>query len=283
MVRSLARRIRHLPGLRRAEWIWSLLRKPYHWLLNSGGSGVEVVIGNTFPIRMPAEFAGWEWERFEPETIEVFSRWVRSHSGGLVLDVGSSVGIFSAVALFADPAVEAVAFDSDLASLAAARRMCKHASGRRLRLVHGFLGQTPTESMSLDSAVLSTEASLMQAGVRGDVGTTQFICLNDPEARSIPCRRLDDLFATEVFDRRPVLMKCDVEGAELLVLYGAENLLRHARPDLLLSVHPPALPSYGHSREGVRKFLETMGYDIQFLATDHEEHWWCEFKSARTG
>jgi FkbM family methyltransferase len=232
---------------------------------------------------MPAEFAGGEWEQFEPATIDIFARWVRQHPGGLVLDVGSSLGIFSAVALFADPSVEVVAFDSDLASIAATRRMCEHASGRRLRLVHGFLGQTPTESKSLASAVAATKATLVQTGVRGDVGTTRFVCLTDPDVGSIPCRRLDDLFSAEVVERRPLLIKCDVEGAELLVLCGAENLLRSARPDLLLSIHPPALPGYGHSREGVREFLEGTGYEIRCVEVDHEEHWWCEFKQKGMG
>lgn len=275
--RSAARRIRHLPGIRRIEGLWRVFRKPYHWLLNSGGGGVEVVVGGKSAIRMPAEFAGGDWEQFEPETIDIFARWVRRHPGGLVLDVGSSLGIFSAVALFADSRVEVVAFDSDLASLAAARRVCEHASGKRLRLVYGFLGQTATESKPLAAAVTATDVALQRSGVRGDIGTTRFVCLTDPDVSAIPCRRLDDLFPAEIVERRPLLIKCDVEGAELLVLSGAENLLRRARPDLLLSVHPPALPGYGHSREGVREFLEGTGYDIRCVAVDHEEHWWCEY------
>ncbi len=234
------------------------------------------MVGGKSEVRMPAEFAGGDWEQFEPETITMFSRWVQCHSGGIVLDVGSSIGIFSAVALFGDTEVEVVAFDSDLASLAAARRMCQHAKGRRLRLVQGFIGQKATQVTSLAAAVASTEAFLMQSGARGDVGSTRFICLTHPEAGSIPCRRLDDLFPDEMTQGRAMLIKCDVEGAEQLVLSGAEGLLRRAHPDLLLSVHPPALPDYGHSKEGVLAFLENLGYDIRCIAVDHEEHWWCE-------
>src|SRR4029077_12887077 len=92
-------------------------------------------------------------------------------------------------------------------------------------------------------------------------------------------RRLDDLFANNVPEKRPILIKCDVEGAELLVLLGGETLLRRVHPDLLLSIHPTALPSYGHSKNEIEGFLKHLGYEIRCLAVDHEEHWWCVFRS----
>lgn len=54
--------------------------------------------------------------------------------------------------------------------------------------------------------------------------------------------------------------------------YASQNLSKDslpARPDLFLSVRPPALPSYGYSKEGVRAFLENLGYDIPCIAVDH--------------
>jgi FkbM family methyltransferase len=196
-----------------------------------------------------------------------------------VLDIGSSLGIFSAVALFADSQTEVVAFDSDLASLAAVRRLCQHAPGARLRLVMGFVAEQPTAVRSLAEAVADTGTALAQSGVRGDVGTTRYVCLGDRSSDAIPSHRLDDLFADEDFEGRAVLIKCDVEGAELLVLRGAETFLRRVAPALSLSVHPPALPSHGHSRADVEAFLKRLGYVVRVLAVDHEEHWWCERKA----
>jgi FkbM family methyltransferase len=279
-LRQIAQEIRHLPGLEGAEGLWRALRKPYHWLLNRGGGGVEVLVGGKAAIRMPAEYTGGNWEEYEPQSIAAFAGWVREHPDALVLDLGSSTGIFSAVALFGAPRAEVIAFDSDLASLAAARRMCQHAAGDRLRLVHGFLTCEPSERVSIDEAVRSTETALSLTGVRGDVGTTKYTCLTDPGVGSIPSRSLDDLFPKPFAAGRAMLIKCDVEGAELLVLRGAQELLRRETPTLLLSVHPPALPSYGHSTEEVRAFLDDLGYDIKCIAVDHEEHWWCEPRAA---
>ena len=230
------------------------------------------MVGGVAAIQIPAEYAGGSWEEFEPGTVAAFVDWLRNHPGGLVLDLGCSIGIYSAVALFADPNVQVVAFDSDLSSLAAVRRITAYATGDRLQLIYGFLADQG-EAGSLVSVVTATNVALVQAGVRGDVGTTRYVCLVDKQTQSIPRRRLDDLFA-EGFDR-PCLIKCDVEGAEQLVLSGGAQLLQRYHPELLLSAHPSALPQYGHSITTLRSFLETTGYEIRLLAIDHEEHWWC--------
>lgn len=282
-LRQLAQFVRHLPGIEGQERLWQFLRRPYHWLLNRGGRGVLVKVGGVSPVRIPAEFTGARWELYEPETVAALVAWLGSHPGGRVLDVGCSLGILSAVVLFADPASEVVAFDSDLASIAAARRMCQYAPGRRLQVVHGFLSDLPTEVAPLAAAIAATEAELAQTGTRGDVGTTRFACLTDLQVGGPPTRRLDDLLAGEeraqAVKVRPMLLKCDVEGAELLVLRGAADLLRRSRPALLLSVHPPALPAYGYSREQVETFLTDLHYEMRCIAVDHEEHWWCEVKA----
>jgi hypothetical protein len=77
-----------------------------------------------------------------------------------------------------------------------------------------------------------------------------------------------------------MLIKIDVEGAELVVLRGASRLLLHHRPTLMLSVHPQFLPSFQHSPDDVANFLREHGYEWSLLNTDHEEHWWCEPTSA---
>jgi len=275
-LRKFAQRIRHAPGLERAEGLWKVLRKPYQKLLNAGGRGVLIRVGGKAEVRMPAEFAGGSWETYEPETVEIFKRWVQDHPDGLVLDVGSSLGIFSAVALFAQSTASVIAFDPDLSSLAAARRLCQYASGARLQLANCFVTDVASDTNLLEEAAALTEEALAKSDVRGDVGTTRYICLNDATRTSIPTYRLDDLLADRMSSDRPLLIKCDVEGAELNVLHGGEKLLRRMRPDLVLSIHPAALPNYGHSKTDVETFLNDLNYIIKVIGIDHEEHWWCE-------
>lgn len=272
-LRRLAQSVRHLPGLERAEWLWSALRPLYHRVLAAPGRGVEVRVGNQATIRMPVKFCGGDWERYEPESIGAFRRWLEASARPVVLDVGSSVGIYSAVALFARPEATAIAFDSDLASLAATRDMCAYAPGGRLELVHGLLADRSTVPATLAQALRSTGDALARHGAQP--GATRYIGLRDAEAASIPHRQLDELFEGFAWEGRPALVKCDVEGAEIHVLRGAESLLRRVRPWLLLSVHPQELPQYGSSREQVHALVAGHGYSIRVLAVDHEEHWWC--------
>jgi FkbM family methyltransferase len=275
-LRRIARRIRHLPALKSFDLFWHMVRRPYQAVLSMGADGVKIVVGGAAPVQIPAEFTGFGWEEYEPEPVAAFFAWLRRHPGSLVLDVGSSFGVYGVVALFADSSAEVVAFDSDLASLLAAQRVCRYASGSRLHVVWGFVAENASEALSLQQAVARTGTILSQRASSLSLGTTQYTCLTDDGIDAIPINRLDDLFSGVSLTSDEVLIKCDVEGAELLVLRGAEALLRAAAPVLLLSVHPRTLPRYGHSVRDVDEFLRRLGYSIRVLSVDHEEHWWCE-------
>jgi FkbM family methyltransferase len=272
LFRRIAQQIRHQPGLERAEWLWSALRGPYHSVLDMRGAGVGVAVGGLANVRMPAEFAGGSWEQFELASVSAYLHWLRQHPSGIVLDIGCSIGIYSLIALFAADHVSVFAFDSDLASLRAARRMTKYASGNRLHLVFGFVADDSTESGPLADAVAATCRLMEGAAPRSDAG--RYVCIGDPAAANVPRRRLDDLLPFGS-DGRACLIKCDVEGAEQIVLSGATTTLSRLRPELLLSVHPSTLVDYGHSRESLREFLAQCGYAAATIAVDHEEHWWC--------
>lgn len=72
----------------------------------------------------------------------------------------------------------------------------------------------------------------------------------------------------------PDAVTMDVEGAELLVLQGAEQTLRTHHPLVWVSVHPDlGERDYGVVPEQVHGFMDGLGYTRQHLATDHEEHW----------
>jgi FkbM family methyltransferase len=273
LIRQIARRVRHLPLLENQHGLWDAVRGPYHRLLNArGGASIDMPGGVT--IRIPAEFALGAWEAYEQEPMRLVAAWARDHRNGLLLDIGCHLGIFSAFALFANPELEVVAFDSDLSSLAAVRRLCRHAPGSP-RTIYGFVSDTGTNE-PLTTAEAFTEATLRRHQPSGDLATTRYICVGDTDVADIPCHALDDLFPPETVAGRPLLIKCDVEGAELLVLHGARKLLGLCRPTLLLSVHPPALPRYGHTPEAVHAFLDDLGYRVAVVGIDHEEHWWCE-------
>jgi FkbM family methyltransferase len=270
----LAKRIRHAPGLNRAEALWDSLRPLYHVVIDPFGRGVPTVIGGCARVRMPPEFTNGDWAQYEPEAISSAVEWARTHPHGIILDIGCKIGIFSAAVLSSDPAVEVAAFDADLSSLAATLRLCRYISRNRLRVVCGLITNKDTLPQTLEEAARATLRQLGSEGAPlGDPGTTRYVCLTSEGVESIPRYSLDQLFP---HDQRQMLIKCDVEGAELLVLKGGSGLLARSAPDILLSVHPAMLSGdYGHSVADIRYFLRDMGYQVKILAVDHEEHWWC--------
>jgi len=86
-LRRIAQQIRHQPGLERAEWLWSALRRPYHKLLDLRGAGVDIAVGGIANVRMPTEFVGGAWEQFEPASVAAYWHWLREHPRGIVLDI----------------------------------------------------------------------------------------------------------------------------------------------------------------------------------------------------
>ena len=88
---------------------------------------------------------------------------------------------------------------------------------------------------------------------------TPFMSGRDIRKISIPTVSLDT-FCSET-RVKPNLVKIDVEGAELLVLRGAANLLAESCPIIILAVHPYWLP-VGQSPQQIFEFLTRYGYTL---------------------
>jgi hypothetical protein len=58
------------------------------------------------------------------------------------------------------------------------------------------------------------------------------------------------------------LIKIDVEGAELMVLRGAERCLREFRPVLLLEIDEPNFRMAGYSRTDLFSYLRSLEYRV---------------------
>jgi hypothetical protein len=75
---------------------------------------------------------------------------------------------------------------------------------------------------------------------------------------------LDELMSDEG-ERRLSLIKVDVQGAEMLVLQGAANILRTARPALFIELHEDGLRKFGTSVSEILGHLAECGYEAHWL------------------
>jgi len=80
---------------------------------------------------------------------------------------------------------------------------------------------------------------------------------------TVPAVRLDDVVA-----RHPVrFIKMDIEGAELLALRGAEQLLRRDRPVVMCECNPPQLQNVSHaSPQDLIDWMTALNYGVHVLS-----------------
>jgi FkbM family methyltransferase len=76
------------------------------------------------------------------------------------------------------------------------------------------------------------------------------------KTHQVPVHRLDKLFEKQT----PDLVKIDVEGAELLVLRGAKEILNQGRTMFLVEVHSFQHPETGAGPAEVFHFMRSFGY-----------------------
>ena len=76
---------------------------------------------------------------------------------------------------------------------------------------------------------------------------------------------LDELVPDKA-QARPALVKIDVQGAEMLVLEGADSLLRIAGPALFIELDEHALNKFGTSVSAIMDHLSGYGYQPHWLS-----------------
>lgn len=86
---------------------------------------------------------------------------------------------------------------------------------------------------------------------------------------------IDDYVA--VSGVHPDALNIDVEGAEFMVLRGAERTLtdwsNFGVPHVWVSIHPDLMTNFGHSADELITYMVNLGYSGVRLGVDHEEHW----------
>jgi FkbM family methyltransferase len=80
----------------------------------------------------------------------------------------------------------------------------------------------------------------------------------------------------------PNALTMDTEGSELPILRGAEKTIKKYHPKIWVSVHPDlALRDYGVKDGETVAYLKSLGYNAEWLHTDHEEHWYFEYRGKK--
>jgi FkbM family methyltransferase len=94
--------------------------------------------------------------------------------------------------------------------------------------------------------------------------TSIFSTGRDRQVTSVPLRRFDDIAAECRLERLDV-MKLDVEGAEWMVLRGAENSIKRFRPVIIVEISASTYGRAGYSPRDLFSYFESLAYDLRNL------------------
>jgi len=231
---SILHRLSHrvLPG---DQLVWGRI-------LSGPGAGLWLEVHP----RTGAELLSGELER---ESQAVVAKHLRP--GMIFYDLGANIGRFSLIgARIVGPQGKVFAFepDSDLVA-----RLRRNADRNHLSNITGVAAGVWSTSTTLE---------FRPAGAGSpEGGTGSFLPGQSPGAlTSVRCISLDD-FVSEA--PAPQGIKCDVEGAEMEVLRGAESTLRRHRPWILCEIHA------AENGPAARNFLENLGYTCAAVDDNH--------------
>jgi FkbM family methyltransferase len=201
---------------------------------------------NGKPFRMDESLRRWNLAAEAPMQLE-FEKWVRK--GDCCVDIGANFGMHTLyLAHLVGDAGTVIAFEPVPRNLALLERNLKlNGYGQRTSVVPKLASNSPLPFLEMEIPAKGVAVTASMAGQKGG-----------RECTSVPNTRLDDYFG---MNSAPVrLMKIDVEGAELEVLRGAQEMLKRHNPALIIEVHGFALPDFGASVEMLRDFLSSLGY-----------------------
>jgi FkbM family methyltransferase len=171
-------------------------------------------------------------------------------SGSTVIDVGANIGFFSMrFARWVGPTGRVIAIEPERQNIRSLRdRVARAHLSAVVDCVH--------------AAAADQSGSLKLAVTPGHPGNHH---LSD-DGETVQAVTLDALIADE---SRPVsLIKIDVQGAEAMVIAGAQRLLERHRPAIYVEIDAPSLQRLGSSPQELIDTIVARGYQPHRLTRD---------------
>ncbi|MFI6685870.1 FkbM family methyltransferase [Streptomyces sp. NPDC050485] len=183
-------------------------------------------------------------------------------SGDVCLDVGAEYGLYTwTLAALAGPSgrvhsVEPLPGPARLlrtgARLLGCGNVTVHRTALGARPGHGTLSLPRRRGLPVHGRAFLTQ------GASGPGPNTEF---RTSRPVRTPVQTLDQLVRREGIEKLR-FVKADVEGAELAVLTGAQEVLRRCRPTLLLEIESRHLDKYGARPADIVSHLQGFGYGL---------------------
>ena len=222
------------------------LREPYYRTLEIlFRNGVYIRFPNGDRFRIHPRFLGMNLANYEPVLIRKFCKLV--HEGMTVVDVGAHIGIYS---LMASRRVGAsgkvIAVEASPANAQLLRRHLAINGCNNVDVIEAAVGDR-SDQIAFTYRPDPTDPSAFANSIAYDISGQQ---------ATIAMMTLDAICESA----SPTLLKIDIEGAEMLAMRGAGQLLARARPVLIVAIHPEPLQALGTSARELIDYMRASDY-----------------------
>lgn len=221
-------------------------RGPYYRLMEAcHPHGRTMALAGGLAFKLHPRLAGWGLHAYEPALAAIID--AEARPGATVVDIGAHVGLHTlrmSRRVGASGRVLAVEPSPANAALLArhlAWNECANTSVVAMAVADHAGQQTFSyRPDATDPAACANSLCYDIGGTAADVETTTIDAL---------CQGL-----------APALVKIDVEGAELLSLRGARDLLARCAPTVIVAIHPEPMAAMGHAPSDVVRLASELGY-----------------------
>lgn len=173
------------------------------------------------------------------------------HRDSVVLDIGANIGALTVMLAQRCPLGHVVAFEPDSENFRCLQKNVALNQLDNVTCVNYALGETQREGTIYKLYTNNPGANRLLPR------PPEFECGSE----LVEVRALDDV-VDDLIDRKPDIIKIDVEGYELAVLQGSVRILAACRPILFLEVADANLVQQGLDSATLLNYLDALNYDI---------------------
>lgn len=187
--------------------------------------------------------------QYEKENCDLILRLLSKMEKPIFLDIGANVGYFSISLAAENPNAKIFSFEPSKRNAYVFSKSIKSNNFSNIHLIKKAV-HSKNEKLILESKLFNSGSGSLCKMFGKDEVIDELLFKEEVE-----CTRLDNFFVENNISRCDIL-KIDVQGAELEVLYSAEKYLKEKKIDYLIIENN----FYGASSTDVRTYLETLGY-----------------------
>ncbi|MBI3133422.1 MAG: FkbM family methyltransferase [Bacteroidetes bacterium] len=189
---------------------------------------------------------------YEQKTLDVLIESMKQTPSGVFVDVGANVGLISLAISERFPSAQIFAFEPGPHQF---RLLEKTLEKNNLK------GRIYLFPVALSSSNGTAFFHVHQADDASGDGFLDTGRAGKSKKISVVTQTLDDWW-TKNGQPKIDLVKCDTEGAELMVLRGGENVIGKCRPHLLLEIFYTNLLNYPYGPSDIFNWLEQKNYSL---------------------